>query len=260
MRAVPAVEHLLGVEVQAQAADEMIAALAARQHGVVSRRSLLAEGVTRRGIERRLERGWLIPLHRGVHAVGHRRLRTEGFFMAAVLASGDGAVLSHRSAAAHLNLLRSSQGRLEVTIPRDGRSRPGIQIHSLPLEAADHEPHEGIPTTTVHRTILDLAAVLPPHRVERAIEQATLQRRYDPSVLRIPTATGAPEVDCLWRTRKLIVELDSRAFHLTPQAFERDHARDRALAAEGFTVLRVTSRALADDQKALAAQLASLVA
>src|SRR5262245_16905831 len=79
--------------------DVALAELARRQHGVVARRQLLVLGFSGRAIDHRLENGRLHPIHRGVYAVGHRALRRESAWMAAVLVA-DAAVLSHRSAAA----------------------------------------------------------------------------------------------------------------------------------------------------------------
>src|SRR3954454_7582661 len=95
-----------------------IATLATRQHGVVSHRQLLELGLGAAAIQRRLRAGSLHRVHRGVYAVGHRRLSPQGKAMAAVLACGRGAVLSHRSAAAQWGLLRSSRARVDVTTPR----------------------------------------------------------------------------------------------------------------------------------------------
>src|SRR4051795_1460219 len=92
--------HLSGGKTAPRSPDLVVAELAARQCGVVARTQLLAAGVSRRAIDGRIARGLLHPLHRGVFAVGHRRVSRNGWWMAAVLAGGDGAVLSHRSAAA----------------------------------------------------------------------------------------------------------------------------------------------------------------
>src|SRR3954452_11694433 len=84
--------------------DLAVAALAGRQHGVVSVAQLLEIGLTHRMIQCRVVRGWLHRIHHGVYAVGHTKVSREGWWMAATLACGDGAVLSHRSAAAHLGV------------------------------------------------------------------------------------------------------------------------------------------------------------
>jgi predicted transcriptional regulator of viral defense system len=111
--------------------DLEIARIAARQYGVVTHRQLLAAGLGRSAISKRAGRGRLHRLHRGVYAVGHVAFDIERHWMAAVLACGDGAVLSHGSAAAHWGLLRPFDGPVEVSVPsNDGyRQRPGIRLH-----------------------------------------------------------------------------------------------------------------------------------
>src|SRR4051794_13965649 len=99
------------------AKDLDIAAFADAQHGVVSRAQLLQAGLTRNEIDHRAETGRLIRLYRGVYAVGHQRLTVQGRWMAAVLACGPGAVLSHQSAGALWDLRRSASGVIHVTVP-----------------------------------------------------------------------------------------------------------------------------------------------
>ena len=157
--------------------------LADRQHGVVSRRQLRAAGVTVDEIERRMRSGHLISLHRGVYAVGHQRLRTEGVWLAAVLACGPGAALSHRDAGALWDIRRSSRVLTDVTVPtRNGRGRrPGITTHrprTLSLGDAVRT-HRGIPVTNPSRTLLDLADVVSPQALEKAFAQAEILRLYD---------------------------------------------------------------------------------
>jgi very-short-patch-repair endonuclease len=170
--------------------------LAERQHGVVGRCQILDAGVGRRVVERRLEAGRLHVVQRGVYAVGHRVLTREGQWMAAVLAAGPRAALSHRSAAA-LWMVRSST-ELEVTVPT-GRARPGIMIHRALVPADELTTQRGIPVTTVPRTLFDLAGNLPRHQVERAINEAEVRRLADPLSLadlldRYPRRLGAPAI------------------------------------------------------------------
>lgn len=151
--------------------DHAIAAVARTQHGVISYEQLLSLGLSRSAIERRVRAGRLHPLHAGVYAVGHTRLSRNGRFMAAVLACGEGAVLSHRSAAAHWNLTREAPVRTDVTVPsRGGRKRPGITIHrTRRLPGQERTSKDGIPVTIVARTLLDLADAVP---VEGAVARA----------------------------------------------------------------------------------------
>jgi hypothetical protein len=114
-------------DVQARTPPDVgLAQLAGAQWGVVSRGQLRALGFGRGAIERRLSVGRLHVVHRGVYAVGHRALRVEGRWLAAVLACGDGAVLSHRSAAAHWGLLASQQAVVDVTDLSDVLCEVGV--------------------------------------------------------------------------------------------------------------------------------------
>ena len=97
-----------------------------------------------------------------------------------MLACGHGAVLSHRSAAAHWGLLATDQTRVDVTAPRSRDGVPGIRLHRpRSLDARDTTTHEGIPITTIARTLLDLAATVRPDRLERALAQAERLQLYD---------------------------------------------------------------------------------
>jgi very-short-patch-repair endonuclease len=161
-----------------------LAALAAGQWGVVSAAQLAALGFSAAGVTRRVQAGRLHRVHRGVYAVGHRSLAVQGRWLAAVLACGPGAVLSHRSAAAHWNLMATSATRIDVTAARGRRGHEGVRLHrSRSLDAQDTTTHQGIPITTVAKTMLDLAATLPAHRLERALAQAERVGLYDHAAL-----------------------------------------------------------------------------
>jgi hypothetical protein len=160
--------------------DAAASALATRQHGVVSRGQLLALGLTARAIEHRLNAGWLHPLHRGVYAVGHRRVSGDGRSMAAVLACGCGALLSHRSGGALWGFRQSTRASHDVIVPRRGGGRPGITLHSVRNRHPDDRAEvAGIPVTSVARTLLDLCDVIRTHQAERAFEDATRLRLLD---------------------------------------------------------------------------------
>jgi very-short-patch-repair endonuclease len=180
--------------------DATIARIAARQHGVVAVEQLYEIGVDKSAVSRRVKLGRLHRVHRGVYAVGHQGLSLRGRFMAAVLACGDGAVLSHTSAAVLWELLKPLDGPVHITTPRtSGRARqPGIHLHRSPSLKSHPEPspspsylqQEGgrggrlltthrhdIPVTTVARTLEDLRATsyLPSHLLRRATRQAELK-------------------------------------------------------------------------------------
>lgn len=125
--------------------------------------------------------GAFIASNKGVYAVGHRRLTGRGHWMAAVLACGPGALLSHRSGAAHWDMLRDHRSVVDVTAPgRTRYGRAGIVVHRPRcLHPGDRTVHDGIPVTSVARTLLDLAEELPPRPLERAFEEAERPRILD---------------------------------------------------------------------------------
>jgi len=158
----------------------VIAALAHRQYGVASRGQLLSAGVTRRQIDHRLRIGRLHALHRGVYAVGHAAPRAEARWLAAVLACGEGALLSHRSAAS-LWRIRMGEGPRPDVLLHSSRShrRRGITVHRAEIVAADRDRHMGIPVTSPARTLVDLAHVLDERDLTRALREAQFLRRFD---------------------------------------------------------------------------------
>jgi very-short-patch-repair endonuclease len=151
--------------------------VAARQHGVVTTADLAAAGIGARGVARRLADGWLRRLHRGVFLVGPLHgARTKE--MAAVLACGSGAALSHCSAAALWGMTRPWLGPLEVTVT-EGASRgcAGIRVHRVQsVDPRDTRRREGVPTTSPARTLLDIAALVTSAQLSRALEEAQVQR------------------------------------------------------------------------------------
>jgi very-short-patch-repair endonuclease len=158
--------------------ERAIARLADRQHGVVATWQLLALGLTQDDIDYRARIGRLHRIHRGVYAVGYRTLTPKGHRMAAVLAYGPDAVLSHRSAAAHWDI-GPGFWKIEVTVPQSRRSRKGTRAHQATLHPDDITIHDGIPITSVARTILDLAAHLNHDRLTHLIEEADRKQRFD---------------------------------------------------------------------------------
>jgi putative AbiEi antitoxin of type IV toxin-antitoxin system/uncharacterized protein DUF559 len=167
--------------------DAAIAALAARQHGVVSAAQLYALGLGRGAIAWRVRIGRLHRVHHGVYAVGHPRLTVRGRYWAAVLACGgaDAAVLSHRSAAALWELLPAPSGKVDVTSLRRSTSNVALRVHRgttlRPDDVARQD--DGLPVTSVARTLIDLADVLTPQRLRRACHQAEILRLLDAAVL-----------------------------------------------------------------------------
>src|SRR5919106_443341 len=155
--------------------DAHVAAIAARQHGVITLTQLIEAGLTPSGVRRRLQSGRLHRIHRGVYAVGHPGLSNEGRWMAAVLACGDGAVLSHRSAAELWELLPPRQGAVHVTVPVPGgrKKRDGIHLHrspSLPNTATTRR--DGIAVTAPARILGDLRRTIEPALLRKALREA----------------------------------------------------------------------------------------
>jgi very-short-patch-repair endonuclease len=262
----------MGTKPANAAADPLIARIAARQHGVISVAQLLAAGLSHRAIQVRIQAGRLHRIHRGVYAVGHRNLTPQGWWMAAVLACGEGAVLSHRSAAMHWGMLKPVSSPVDVTVSGTaGRDRrKGIRVHrSTSLMPNAVTIRKGIPTTTPARTIRDLRRVVDRPTLEAAVAQAEinhlpigdlpgllheptrseLERRF----LRLCRRHGLPkpevnvrvgpyEVDFLWRDRKVIVETDGYATYGGRSAFNGDKTRDARLRTVGYSVQRFAYR------------------
>jgi hypothetical protein len=157
------------------------AELAARQHGVVSRDQLRRCGLSDRQITRATALSRLHAVHRGVFAVGHERLSASGRRAAAVLTCGTGAALGYRTAAAHWNLRATSGPTIEIVVPRSSRPRHrNVRVHCHPQLLPDElTTRDGIRVTTVARTLLDLAAVLPPSALRRSVGQADVLRLFD---------------------------------------------------------------------------------
>jgi very-short-patch-repair endonuclease/predicted transcriptional regulator of viral defense system len=209
-----------------------VAELAAAQHGVVSRAQLLDIGLGYRAIDHRIAGGLLHPIHRGVYAVGHRRLSREGAWMAAVLASGPGAVLSHRSAATLWGIRNTARADIEVTAPRRCR-HPKIDAHHVALPADEVTTEAGIPVTNPARTLLDLAAVLTPQQLAHALNEAEIRRLASPLpldalVARYPGRRGTTALKrALAQLREIGETITKSAFEERFRAFLEDHVLPR---------------------------------
>jgi predicted transcriptional regulator of viral defense system len=189
--------------------NHAIAALADRQHGVVSRRQLRALGLSERKISVRAISGSLHPLFRGTFAVGHRVIGRHGRMLAAVLACGEKAVLSHGSAAELLGLWDKRPIPVDVIAPRrGGRKIPHIRWHNvLRPTPTEIEIRAGVPCTTVSRTLVDMAGRTGPTSLRRLVEQAAVLRQLDISevdrILARGRRRGAPNLRAVlepWRT------------------------------------------------------------
>jgi very-short-patch-repair endonuclease len=199
--------------------------------------------------------------------------------MAAVLACGPGAVLSHRAAAELWRLLEPGYGDIDVTVLGQGgrAKRRGLRVHRSYLPRSATTVRDRLAVTTPTRTLTDLRRVGAPETYRRALRQAEFKNmdlaglatdgtRSDPEAdflrlcrrHRLPPPEvnqriGRYTVDFLWRGQRLVVEVDAWTTHRGSQAFEDDHQRDLDLRAQGFRVLRFTARQIRLDPKAVAA-------
>ncbi len=159
--------------------DRRIAGIAGRQAGVVSVEQLHLIGLSKATIARHARKGLLHPLHRGVYAVGHTALSRRGRQWAAVLACGPDAVLSHTTAGALWGVTKFVSA-IEVTTPRSLRPRAGIVLHrTRRLDPVDRATIDGLPVTSLHRTLVDLAESLAEPRVAKAVHESEVRRLFD---------------------------------------------------------------------------------
>jgi very-short-patch-repair endonuclease len=154
---------------------------AATQNGLITAPQLHGCGIGRSGIEKGVASGRLWRVHVGVYAVGHAAMSRERRWHAAVLAGGDGAVLSHRPAGILWRIYRGELARVEVTISRRGtRRRPGIVFHASPLPEDEVDVRQDIPVTSPSRTAVDLAHALDdPDRVHGMLREMQYRGLFD---------------------------------------------------------------------------------
>jgi very-short-patch-repair endonuclease len=259
-------------------------------------------------------------IFRNAYAVGHRQVPERGRLMAATLACGKGAVISHRSAGGLLGLLDEGPVVIDVIAPGDrGRHIDGLRLHLVrPPRPEETGTVDGIPCTSPARTLVDLAGVVGEWTLRSAFERAArresldipaIERAVDPgrrgmkALLKlidewrgaapllktrgrlkspleakvlpllvgrdlppplfnapVQIADGRIEVDFLWPDHRFALEADSRDFHGTAVAFERDRWRDRELMRAGYSVLRVTNLQAEREAEAIAETVASRLA
>jgi len=186
---------------------------------VITRRQLLDLGFSAEAIKHRVQKGRLHPVVRGVYAVGRRHLNREGRSMAAVLACGPGAVLSHRSAAALWGFGNEHPQYIDISVRRTSEARlTGVRCHRRPsLPSNEIELRQGIPLTAPVRTFLDLATVTGPKTLERSINEADKLDVIDADSLRLALDDhpGQPGI------RLLRHVLDEHTFRLSDDELER---------------------------------------
>jgi very-short-patch-repair endonuclease len=158
-------------------AERRLVQLAERQWGVVTRAQLASAAVSGGMVTRWVRRGRLHRIYHGVYAVGHRVLRVEGRLAAALLYAGPGAALSHTTGAWWWALRKAATRVIHVTSPRRCRSPEGVHVHG-PAEV-ERVTHDGLPVTTVERTLLDISPLLPFDDLRRAIAEAEYRGLLD---------------------------------------------------------------------------------
>lgn len=210
--------------------DGAIGALAGRQHGVVATRQLREIGLTTQAISHRAAAGRLHRVHHGVYAVGHRVLTVHGRWMAAVLACGPEAALSHASAAALWGIRPNAAERTDVSVPRTGkRTRPGLRIHRpRTLPETEVTARHGIPVTTVARTVLDLAQRLSEAHLENLLNEVERRELTDYPALRALARAhtghrGAPELLNALRTHEAGTKLTRSDLEILFRQLCKDH-------------------------------------
>jgi hypothetical protein len=205
-------------------ADRIIERLASRAHGVVTRKRLLAARITDTEIRVRVKRGALIALYPGVYRVGHRAPSVEATYLAAVWACGEGALLCGLAAAHLLGLVREAPRHPEV-LARTRRQVPGVRTRrTREAHSLDAMTWRGVPCTRVPRTLIDLAAVLDPLALARAVHEARVNHGTKPEqVMRVlarrPNSPGAAKLKrvLLGDTRLTLSDLEDAFLALLRQ-------------------------------------------
>jgi hypothetical protein len=201
-----------------------LAGLAERQHGLVTAAQLARLGLDASARSKRIRAGSLHRIHRGVYAVGHRRLSQEGRWMAAVLAAGDGAGLAGLSAAVLWQIWRRKTDTIDVVAPGRRRGQPGFRLRACRhFDPRDVTTRAGIPVTTVARTLVDLTDDLDAHQLANVIHEAAFRKRFDAAATRAAMARA--------NGRQRLAELEAALVaHEDGSAGTRSELEDRFLA------------------------------
>lgn len=245
---------MAGVQPPGSTVDRRVARIAARQHEIVSLADLRAAGMTRQQIKTRVARATLHRIHVGVYAVGSGRLTGRSRWMAGVVAGGEGAVLALGSAAALWGIGPAVISPVHVVVARKRRDRPGLRFHRHRLGPGDVTVRDGIPVTSVPRTLSDLPKPLRARAESRAVVLGLLDRACLEGPLfrseaerRFHAANAPPltnvviegrERDFAWPEERLVVEVDG-PHHDLPHQRELDRRRDEELRRAGWRVRRV---------------------
>jgi Transcriptional regulator, AbiEi antitoxin len=273
-----AARHDRAMRNESRAYDEersaRLAAVASRQWGCVTHRQLLESGYSKDEIHRMVGRGWLIRMHRGVYVLGALSPAPEQRWAAALLAGGTGAALTHTASAGNFGWIQPRE-IIEISAPRKRRGDQHLTIHRR--SRIEVTQHNGLPTTTVAQTLLDLVAAgwsidrftqeaaatgqisldalrafaaqrcgaRGAKRLAEAAGQPLIRSRMEARALRelgvpaINERVHGEEVDLSWDG--LVVELDHDQTHGSKWARERDARKDQRLKKRGIEVHRFTA-------------------
>lgn len=261
--------------------DVVRSRLATRQEGVVGVRQLLVLGLSRDQVAWRVRTGALIPRFRGVYAVGHTALSFRAHCIAALLAVGDDAALSHETAAYLRTILPTQPPFIDVTTTgRRPRDRKGLRVHEGAVETTRHErllmttPEQTLHDLRQHPRIASMTAealylglIEPQSEPHDAPTRSELERRMLWLIRRaglpLPQCQhriGPYTVDFYWAGSRVIVETDGFAAHGHRRSFEHDRARDAWMLSQGYVVIRFTWRQLRDEPTVVVARLAAVLA
>jgi hypothetical protein len=231
---------------QSTTVEAVLADLAGRSHGVVTRAQLLAAGIRPEQLRRRMRSGALIRVHPGVYRVGHLARSVEATFLAAVWSCGNDAALSGRAAAYLWGIVKGRPPAPEVTAPGKHQIQ-GVTTHRA--RNIERTTHRGIPVATVPRTLVDLA------------EREFLARLAEADLPRPITNRRAHgrRVDCRWPEHRLTVELDSYHYHRSRHAWEQDRRREREARARGDEFRRYTYGDVVESPRLMLAELRPLL-
>jgi very-short-patch-repair endonuclease len=199
--------------------EDVLGRIARRQHGVVTRKQLLDAGISREEIRRRMQKGTLLVVHRGVYRVGHKAPSIEARYHAAVLACGEGAVLSGEAAGYLWGLLKGTAPPPEVTAPTNRRVK-GVRTRRARRRETEATTRHGIPITTVPRTVVDLSSLLSSADLARACHEAgalhqTTPRHVEAVLTHRPGTPGARQLRKVMRGE----------VHVTLSRLEREFLR-----------------------------------
>ena len=263
---------------------KLVERIAANQHGVITIDQLYRVGLTPDAVRHQVRIGYLHRIYRGVYAVGRPDLTQKGRWMAAVKACGDGAALSHRSAAELWGFLELRGGPSHVTVPVGGgrAGRDGIRVHRSPsLGPSGTTLRDHIAVTKPRRTLEDLRGAIEASALRDAIRAAEvagfpigdlshpikrtrselelifleLIRRHRLPEPEVNVRVGRFLVDFLWRRQRLVVEVDGGRFHRGALANGDDLVRDARERALRFHVVRLSYWQVVNEASEVIAQL-----